>query len=252
MGIASSLASVLGLSDSAMPVTAGISELDKKSNREVPSSLQAFQYFPETISDTKAADWVRKNVPGGSHPIMSFINGGERTVSFTVIFTQEENPEEVSTVASLLSGKFELFKPSNRKDTEKNIPGAISYLRSFTYPDYVQDVAKSPPFAIVYLPNSGITSQQGFEDSIVGAMVQCDVTYEKFHRNGSPRYVAMQLSFVEVVQTSANWRFVGREDLRAQFAGREYKRAMVGVKPKKNPTSLGSLAANLVSGLPRV
>lgn len=247
MGVAQSLASVLGISDSAVPVTAGIAELDRKSQREVPGSIQAFQYFPETITDTKAADWVRKNVPGGSHPILSFINGGERTLSFTVVFTQEENPEEISTIASLLTGKFELFKESNRKDTEKNLAGAIAYLRGFTYPEYVQGVSKSPPFAIVYLPNSGITSQQGFEDSIVGAMVQCDVTYEKFHRNGAPRYVAMQLSFVEIVQTSENWKFIGRSDLQAQFQGREYKRSMVGLKPKKSLA--GNLASNLTSAL---
>jgi hypothetical protein len=230
MGLASSLASVIGVGDTAVPVTAGIAEFDGSTYQEVDGSLQAFQYFPETINDTKAADWVRKNVPGGSHPILSFINGGERMITFTAVFTQEENPEELSLVSSLLTGKFELFKGSKRKDTEKNISSAVSYLRAFTYPEYKQGVSKAPPFAIVYLPNSGIVSQQGFEDSIVGAMIQCDVTYEKFHRNGSPRFVSMQLSFVEVVQTSANWKFVGRDDLKAMTKGREYKRAMVGVK----------------------
>ena len=232
MGLVSSLASAIGVSDTAVPITAGIAEFNSTSHREAPGTLQAFQYFPETITDTKAADWVRKNVPGGSHPILSFINGGERTISFTCIFTQEENPEELSLIGSLLTGKFELFKGSGRKDTEKNISSAISYLRAFTYPDYVQGVSKPPPFAIVYLPNSGIVSQQGFENSIVGAMIQCDITYEKFHRNGSPRFVSMQLSFVETVQTSANWKFVGRSELKAMIAvGDEYKRAMVGVKP---------------------
>lgn len=240
MGVAASLASVLGISDTAVPVTAGIAELDKKTHREVNGTLQAFQYFPETISDTKAADWVRKNVPGGSHPILSFINGGERTISFSIVFTQEENPEEVSTLSSLLTGKFELFKDSTRKDTEKNIAGAISYLRAFTYPDYIQNVSKPPPFAIVYLPNSGITSQAGFADSIVGAMMQCDVTYEKFHRNGAPRYVAMQLSFIEVVQTSQHWQFVGRKELKLQLAAngqKEYHRNMIGNK-ESSPAKL--------------
>lgn len=230
MGLASSLASVIGVSDTAVPVTAGIAEFDGASHREVVGSLQAFQYFPETINDTKAADWVRKNVPGGSHPILSFINGGERMITFTCIFTQEENPEELSLIGSLLTGKFELFKGSGRKDTEKNIAAAVSYLRAFTYPEYKQNVSKAPPFAIVYLPNSGIVSQQGFEDSIVGAMIQCDVTYEKFHRNGSPRFISMQLSFVEVVQTSANWKFVGRDDLKKMLGKSQYKRPMVGVK----------------------
>jgi hypothetical protein len=240
MGLVQSLASVLGISDTSTPVTAGIQEFDVSSYSSV-GSIKAFQYFPETITDSKAVDWIRKNVPGGSHPILSFINGGERTISFSLVFTQEENPEEVSVISSLLTGKIELFKDSNRKDTEKNITGAIAYLRSFTYPSYEpNNVASPPPFAVVYLPQSGIVSA-GFTNSFIGAMVQCDITYEKFHRNGAPRFVGVQLSFVEVIQTSSNWNFVGRERMLESF--QPYEKTMIGVEASKSSLGVGGILA---------
>jgi len=253
MGAISSLASVLGISDVGAAVTAAISPLDptdgfeqlfasaflnsgKSEALNSPiSSFQAFQYFPATIQDTKSPEWSRKNVPGGSHPIVSFINGGERLISFAAIFTQDDNPEEQGLLSDLLTGNFDvglgdLFGGSQRKDTA-DIAGALGMLRKYTYPKYNEStaVASAPPFAIVYLPNSGIIGQGDYLDSIVGAMIQCDVTYEKFHRNGAPRIVVVQLSFLEVVQIGDNWKFVGSDDVDRMLLNR--KKASGGVGP---------------------
>ena len=255
MGLISSLSSVLGISETSTPVTAALSALDPETGFELiaeslddgdsdvinAAGFQAFQYFPETISDSKSPEWSRNSVPGGSHPILSFINGGERVISFPAVFTQDENPEVQSLFSQLLTGTFEVSLGSlfggDRKDTV-DIAAAIAWLREFTYPEYKNNISKAPPFAIVYLPNSGIIGGGQFLDSIVGAMVQCDVTYEKFHRNGSPRVSVVQLSFVETVQTGENWKFVGAKDVREQLelggnfdseSGRSpYKREVIG------------------------
>ena len=235
MGLVSSLSSILGISETAAPVTAAISELDPITGQEKSADFeealffgetegiksagfQAFQYFPETITDNKSPEWIRKNMPGGSHPILSFLNGGERIISFAAVFTQDENPEPIGALASILTGSFEIGLSdlfgggAERKDTA-DISAALAFLRKFTYPNYKESVAQAPPFAIIYLPNSGIIGQSVFVDSIVGAMVQCDVTYEKFHRNGAPRICVVNLSFVETVQIGENWSFVGRADI---------------------------------------
>jgi len=248
MGLVSSISSVLGIGDSVVPVTAAIGELDpntgmEKTSKKVTGALgkvagnlanaagvnlpgsgggnsggqQAFQYFPETISDTKAPEWIRKNVPGGSHPILTFISGGERVLSFAAVFTNTTNPEPLGAVQAALTGNFEfglddIFGGAPKKH-DSSIPSAIVYLRKFTYPDYANFVSQPPPFAVVYLPNSGITSREGYPDSIVGAMVQCDIIYEKFYRNGEPRITVIQLSFVETCQVGENWQFIGASQL---------------------------------------
>lgn len=257
MSAISSLASVLGVSDVGAAVTAAISPLDPVSGEEGfgpalgaeaavgtgsseflnQAGFQAFQYFPSTVQDTKSPEWSRKNVPGGSHPIVSFINGGERLISFPAIFTQDDNPEEQGLFSDLLTGNIDfsfgdLFGGSVRKDTT-DIAAALGMLRRYTYPSYNENtsVASAPPFAIIYLPNSRIIGHGDFLDSIVGAMIQCDVTYEKFHRDGSPRIAVVQLSFLEVIQIGANWKFVGATSVDNQIAQTKsegYTREVIG------------------------
>ena len=43
---------------------------------------QVFQYYPETISDTKAINYQQKEIFGASLPLYQFIAGGERLISF--------------------------------------------------------------------------------------------------------------------------------------------------------------------------
>ena len=153
MGLVSSISSVLGIGDSASPVSAAIGELDpntgmeknsKKSSGPIGKSSnffakaigldspgssagnsggsQAFQYYPEQISDSKSPEWVRKNIPGGSHPIVNFISGGERVLSFAAVFTNDQNPEKLGAVQAALTGNFEfglddLFGNTAKKHT---------------------------------------------------------------------------------------------------------------------------------------
>ena len=45
-----------------------------------------FQYWPETLQDTRQSEWNPRNIPGGSHPIYQWTHGGERTLTFTSVF----------------------------------------------------------------------------------------------------------------------------------------------------------------------
>lgn len=42
---------------------------------------------PESLNETKAANWVQQNIPGQSDPLMQWISGSARTVSFTAKVT---------------------------------------------------------------------------------------------------------------------------------------------------------------------
>lgn len=42
---------------------------------------------PESITETKAANWVQQNIPGQSDPLMQWVSGSARTVTFTAKVT---------------------------------------------------------------------------------------------------------------------------------------------------------------------
>lgn len=42
---------------------------------------------PESITETKAANWIQQNIPGQSDPLMQWVSGSARTVTFTAKVT---------------------------------------------------------------------------------------------------------------------------------------------------------------------
>lgn len=235
MSIASSITSLLG---SPKPVTAAFG-LYSPEFGEAVGDLQAFQYFPEKISDSKGVEYASRTVPGGSHPIYTFISGGERTLSFDVIFANDKNPEP-PTLTGLFSGKAAFDASSNaRQDVSEgtsSIPEAIKWLRSFLYPEFgiTNDAISAPPLAMFYLPNSGIVGTGNVPDSIIGILTQANVSYEVFHRNGAPRLVVISVELKEVAQISKTWQWQTREELlgaeinRKRFWMPKYTRATIG------------------------
>ena len=165
---------------------------------------------------------------------MSSTDGGERVISFPAVFTQEMTPEP-KNLGTLLTGGFSLSAKDilGKKEDKStvNIAAAIAWLRQYTYPRYDKNVAKAPNKVILYLPNSGIVGIQGYVDSIVAVMTQCDVTYEVFHRNGAPRLAVVQLSFTETVQVGPGWKFVGADTMIG--LSKQYQRAPIGIQGPK-------------------
>jgi hypothetical protein len=217
LGLIKSLAQAIGIKSTANPVKACLSGLDRKTGQESSTTpVIGFQYFPEQIQDIQSARYSERDVPGGSHPILQYLGGGSRTLSFTAFFTQEQNPESASNslLTGLLTGTAEFGIPQDRNDTV-DVASAIRWLRSYIAPNYeTGGLMKAPPVAILYLPNSGIIGHDKFKDSVTCVMTQCDVTYEAFHRNGSPRIVAVSLSFTETMQVGnadSGWQFQGSE-----------------------------------------
>ncbi len=236
MSLFSSLSSMFG-SEKA-PVRAGMAFWNASLGEEKAGEFQAFQYFPEKITDSRSAEYASKIVPGGSHPIYTFISGGERSISFEAIFTNDNNP--VST--------------AKEQPYSVNIPQALRWLRTATYPTITAGgISKAPPLVVVYFPNSGISGVEddagaGFAASpgfgvfasnlssttgskIIGIMSSSNITYEAFHRDGTPRIVTVSIEIKEVVQTKENWRFVsglkGKGPAGTPYVESKYTRKMV-------------------------
>lgn len=217
-----SLSSIVNMFAGSEPVKAQIIPLNPNGT-ENSSLSRAFQYFPNEISDSKSVNYASKNIPGGSHPLYQFVNGGDRTISFTAIFTSDEDPASPDLLSALQGGldigigsltNLITGGPSQSGATKHNAPveSAVIWLRSFMYPSYAQKTASPPPVVRLYLPNSGIhgATPEGIlvVDSVDCIMTQCDVVYDSFYRNGKQRITTVTLSFNETIQTGKNtWKF---------------------------------------------
>lgn len=200
---------------------------------------RSFQYFPETISDTKASNYQTKVIPGLSHPLYQWTSSGAREISFEAIFTRDRALSSNEKKAILGSNEA-LVKASSASQTTRNheagrqaaitgitsasalgkntdprnpdIPSAIAWLRSFMYPEYSQDGTgfsteipnrpKPPRKLILGLP--GVRINWGVpvlpSSEVFCIMLSCDSNYMGFFSDGTPRMAKVSLTFAEIVQ----------------------------------------------------
>ena len=196
----------------------------------------AFQYWPETIQDSRASEWRPKPIPGGSHPLYQWTNGGERRLTFTAIFTTDTAPEDTFLAdpnegnlpaGSILragdldgSGDPYSLQQANPlsglevRTRDIDLRAVVSWLRWYTYPYYDPQNnwrAYEPPKALLVMPNMGL-GYSGY-DSLLTVMTQCDVTYEACFDSGFPRIIEVSLEFAEVVQSGERVQFHGRRQM---------------------------------------
>jgi hypothetical protein len=208
----SSLASALtpGLAIKTSPVY--IVELKDDDTPDSEKNLR-FQYFPDTISDTKGINWVPKEIPGGSLPLYQWVSSGARTISFTAVFTTDvdfSNKGQGSANASIaLLGRLSGSGNSHRNI---DIRGAVYWLRRFMLPRYGNDTAvgvpltKAPHKLQLHMPGTGIGRAGGggggscSRDWMTCIMTGCDVNWEAFFPSGFPRLATVSLSFTQVAQ----------------------------------------------------
>jgi hypothetical protein len=225
-----------------------LTELDEE-DRPSSSRLahRKFQYFPDTIADTKAVNYQTKEVPGGSLPLYQYINSGERALSFTVYFTtdvdhltQVSAPTSPGAVVGSTSGDFlseeadnsittglaeklelanERFKSAGAEERNPYIPAALAWLRSFLLPRYAESsdvgvpLTKPPRKLLLHIPgsnfevNGGLGGFSHLGSGVVCIMTTCDINYEALFPSGNPRIVTVSLAFNEVPQRGGVVRF---------------------------------------------
>lgn len=200
-------------------------------------NTRKFQYFPETITDSKAINYATKEIPGGSLPLYQWVNSGARTISFSAVFTtdvdhigadptrfERADPNVPSLALPADDGKsigrmLDRLRASGAELDNPYIPGALYWLRSFMLPTYTSSTAPnlqdtpltSPPKKLLlvlegsrieWLGGRGIgTEASGKETTgIPCIMTQCEISYEMFFPSGNPRIATVQLAFEEVPQ----------------------------------------------------
>jgi hypothetical protein len=202
---------------------------DASSVEKAVGAIFPFQYFPESISDTKAVNYAQKEIPGGSLPLYQWVNGGERIISFTAVFTTDVDLLTGSTPGGLTA----LTAESNITDRLKaqgvarrnvDIRKAVGLLRRYMYPTYRADnrltpgsqLTVAPPKLRLVLTNSGIGiagASSASSDSVRVIMTQCDVNWEAYFPSGLPRIATCQLAFAEIAQFGGFIEFPDRDDI---------------------------------------
>lgn len=190
-----------------------------KQEDDTPEETLGFQYWPETVSDTKATNWANKPIPGGNLPLYSWINGAERTISFQTIFATDVDvtkwPADVNKSEADETFLGEL-KDKGLDSRNIDIRGALLWLRSFLMPTYQLDGTYLPPSKVLLtIPGSRIGLYTGdavpriSPDAIVSIMTQCDIEYRAFFPNGVPRIVGVSLAFAQLAQMNGIVNFPG-------------------------------------------
>jgi hypothetical protein len=175
----------------------------------------AFQYWPESLTDSRGSEWNPRTIPGGSHPIYQWTHGGERRISFVAMFTTDTEPPETALRRdNPYSPAFDTPGALNLGTRDMDIRAAISWLRWFTYPTYGQGEdlrVFEPAKVLLCLPNTGLAHTG--EDHITCVMTNCEVTYEAWFTNGFPRLAEVSIEVAEVVQRGNRIRFHDRKDM---------------------------------------
>ncbi len=184
------------------PARAWITPLNIHENDEpINGEAQSFQYFPESISDSKQNGYQAKQIPGLSHPLYQWTAGGPRELSFTAVFSADLPPED----------------PRNPKRSaevvERNIDvdAGIAWIQAYQYPEYTtqhfkplrtQSTRPRPPRKMILtLPNVQINiGRDGLPDEMFCILLSAEVSRESFFPSGATRLAKVELSFAEIIQ----------------------------------------------------
>lgn len=201
-----------------------LDETDAISQVDGRPTVRRFQYFPESISDSKAVNYQTKDVPGASLPLYQWVSGGERTIQFTAQFTTDTDHYLASNFGDIgeasLQSKSVLGRVGKHRErtdaagvTDRNvyIPAAVAWLRRFMYPSYGDTQAVGVPLThpprklLLTVPGSHLSwggGRGGMSNNggLVCIMTQCDVSYIQFFPSGNPRIAEVSLGFAEVAQ----------------------------------------------------
>lgn len=196
-------------------------ELDTESGqiREDKDTARRFQYFPETVTDSKAINYAAKEIPGASLPLYQWVNSGARTISFTATFTTDVDfVGEAFNTSEAIGNMKSRLKASGVEGDNVYIPAAIAWLRRYMLPRYSEQEetgvgtprVEPPPVLLLVFPRPARMDRAGgtlvnlSSDAMPCLMQTCDVTYEQFFPSGTPRIATVSLAFVEIAQVGGS------------------------------------------------
>lgn len=172
----------------------------------------AFQYFPDSIHDSKKVNYSAKDIIGGSLPIYQWVNSGARVISFNAIFSCDNDLISESAPSGLNASLISIGE--NRRNVD--IRSAVLWLRHYMFPRYGESgtgatVPKPPRKLYLQIPGSGIglagMGSAAEPDSVTCIMTQCEVVYNAFFPSNLPRMATVSLVFEQVPQLKGKISF---------------------------------------------
>ena len=246
-----------GLSGSILGRTGSVNlwELDDQDALlRTTGSYLRFQYWPDTISDSKGVNYKVQEIPGGSLPLYQWIASGERTISFQCVFSTDVdisiNGATLAPPPSDPSGIFQRLIKSGQGDRNIDVRSAVIWLRRFLIPSYGNNgkvgvpQTNAPHKCILEITGSGIGLAGGDsglmgDDQVLAVMTQCEVTWDSFFPSGFPRTAMVSLGFAQVAQFQNAVFFPSVTDaMNAAVDGSKVSPAYYGYKlPPKSPSN---------------
>jgi hypothetical protein len=190
-----------------------------KPENDAPNGSMTLQYWPEAYTDTKATNWQSKPITGGNLPLYSWVNGGERGISFSAKLTTDvdvtkwvRNP----LVSERDDQTVQELKQKGLTARNFDIRTAQVWLRSLLMPTYKSDGTYLPPPKVALtIPGSHIGlmagNATGFNDldTIIAILKTCDFSTVASFPNGVPRIVDVTLAFDQIAQYQGIVQFPG-------------------------------------------
>lgn len=187
---------------------------------ETLGGAKTLQYWPESFSDSKGANFQPKDILGAPLPIYQWTNGSERQFGFQVVFSRDIDgkiPDEVD------EDKFNV-----------DVDAAIAWLKMLSMNDYVGGFAVAPPVCWMWLEGTDLgynrkaaaiqRSGLGGNAGVHVFINQADAERTNWFQTGTTRYATVSITCVETMQIGADIYPYGRSDMLelANKYGRKY------------------------------
>ena len=173
------------------------------------------QYWPESLSDSKGANWQSRDIPGAPLPIYQWVNGSERPLSFTATFSRDMDGE--------------IGEDIDEDKHNVDIDAAVAWLRMLESNDYrpVGDMqaAIAPPTLwlmfmgtkLGYNDNANVPKVDSYtyDSGIYCILNNVEVERVDWFPSGRPKFANVSLSFLETMQIGAGVYPYGRDGMKA-------------------------------------
>lgn len=195
-----------------------------------------FLLNPDGMEDNKDGNWVENNIPGQSDPILQWVSGGARNLSFTALVTKDtvhfppastdllsglvdSAVNAVGAIASAFAGVNvpplgdvlgTLLGGAESVGEELSIANQLDYYRSLMYPSIDEDevLVSSPPLVMLAVGKtlsslqSRTTTEKISAETDLWATKAVNIRITKWLPNMTPMEAEVSFQFVQYVTKS--------------------------------------------------
>lgn len=183
---------------------------------------------PDTMEESIVSNWVPNPIPGQSLPLLQWVHGGPRAITFDALVTRDTSEflkpsasdplagaidTAINAVGDLASSFFGVNVPplgdllggfaGNTTGEQLSVVDKLSYYRSLCYPNYAEGIIDtSPPLVVIYAGKTFGSAQttpsdQLGLDSDVWCLVDLKIRFTKWLPNLTPMEAVCSFRFLQ-------------------------------------------------------